>query len=413
MMASGPVGPVEPVRVGPSPSARRLAIVPPVCGADPSEATGARRAGGTGAASRSSMERGPLVCRAGGAAAGDCGAGADCAGARFAASTGACRRGGTTGGAVGGATCPVTRSGDAVPLNSGAGWGTLCRVSALTLTAVSAAVNIRAPSMAPGCRSATAASRPAHCDALFVRRRPVLRIPRPDRTAIPSRTALVLPVPVARAVCLRRFPAVFAVLVACRIRSLALARRNVDRDRRPCFFARLLTAIKGKLNADQRAGILTALDGEAAVMQADEATHHREAEAGSLMCAIVIAAAMAAAGLEEGIAQLSEILCGDADARIGDGDAHAPRIGTQPEADATAIRRELHRIRQKIDQDLPTGALIGGNARQILRDVEIKRDIAALGLEAHQLDAAVGERGHVETGRGEIEIAAFDLRDIE
>ena len=100
-----------------------------------------------------------------------------------------------------------------------------------------------------------------------------------------------------------------------------------------------------------------ALDGDGAAMQADEALHHGEAEAGALVGALV-----AAGALVERAADAGQVGLADADAGIGDDEVEVPLPEPRrPTSTRPPRGRELHRVRQQVDDHLPAGAHVGGD----------------------------------------------------
>ena len=94
--------------------------------------------------------------------------------------------------------------------------------------------------------------------------------------------------------------------------------------------------------------------GRGAVVQADQSAHQRQAEPGAFEAAII-----AGLDLKERVAEPRQIIRPDADAGVSDGD-RAPSGSTLALDRHPAVRRrELDRVRQQVDQDLPASALVG------------------------------------------------------
>src|SRR5581483_1440034 len=107
-------------------------------------------------------------------------------------------------------------------------------------------------------------------------------------------------------------------------------------------------AMRREADGDSGAAVLLAVDVERAAMQLDETLAERQAEPGAL-----IAAAELARNLGERHQRLPQLILGDTDAGIRDGNVE-PAIGTDEGAqgDRPVARRELDGIGEQVDQDL-------------------------------------------------------------
>src|SRR2546428_8539147 len=95
-----------------------------------------------------------------------------------------------------------------------------------------------------------------------------------------------------------------------------------------------------------------ALDPKPAAVQLDEALREREAESGAVF------SMRTGGGLLELLEDLRMILGGDPHARVPDGDADLAIHPMRSHIDSPTFRRELHRVRQQVEQDLLHLALV-------------------------------------------------------
>src|SRR5690348_15347216 len=119
-----------------------------------------------------------------------------------------------------------------------------------------------------------------------------------------------------------------------------LGRDNPDRQHHGC----------GRAHAE------AALDCQAAAVEGSEPFHHGQAETRPLVTSLV-----ALIGLNERRAEPRQVVGRDADAGIGNGDAHHPIPSRDGNFHRAAATGELDRVREKVEKHLLDGAPVGGN----------------------------------------------------
>ena len=110
--------------------------------------------------------------------------------------------------------------------------------------------------------------------------------------------------------------------------------------------------------------------------------------------------------------QLGDVVLGDADAGILDGDFHVAARTRQMHVDAAAVAGELHGVGEEIEEHLLQRAAVGLQ-HQMLRPVAIERDVALGGGLAHHLHAVGDDVGEIHIADIERHAAGLDLRHVE
>ncbi|GAA3855134.1 hypothetical protein GCM10022626_28620 [[Pseudomonas] carboxydohydrogena] len=142
-------------------------------------------------------------------------------------------------------------------------------------------------------------------------------------------------------------------------------------------------------------------------MQLDQRFGDREAEAGA-----VIALGQLAFDLLEGAAEAGEGFLRNADAGVGDRHHHSVADHAATHHDASAIGRELHRIRQEIDEDLFHRPAVGDDRNGAV-DPAVERQMLAVGPARGDARGFRHGFGEVELLGGELHAPGLDLRHIE
>jgi len=130
----------------------------------------------------------------------------------------------------------------------------------------------------------------------------------------------------------------------------------------------------------------------------------RKAKAGALGLARVVAP-----DLLELLEHRGMVLGRDADAGVLDRDGHAGGVELRADVDAPAVRGELHRVRQQVEQDLLELALVGVKLAEPLIDVERKPDAVALRPLANQRHRVGDRGGQMERGNLQVHAPGLDL----
>ena len=79
-----------------------------------------------------------------------------------------------------------------------------------------------------------------------------------------------------------------------------------------------------------------------------------------------------------------------------------------------AVRaRELHRVRQKVVEDLFELRVIGLDLADFRRHIDLERDSFARGKTLHDLTGAIDRAAHGELLREDLHLPRFDFRQIE
>ena len=142
-------------------------------------------------------------------------------------------------------------------------------------------------------------------------------------------------------------------------------------------------------------------------MQLDEPLREREAEAGAL------ALLDARLGLLELLEDPLVILGGDARAGVGDRDPHLAVECAARHVDGPARRRELHGVREQVEDHLSDPALVAvddvdvRNRRQRDLDAVLRRPLA------HHHDAALERLPQRERRDLELDLPGLDLGEVE
>src|SRR5947209_20269019 len=127
---------------------------------------------------------------------------------------------------------------------------------------------------------------------------------------------------------------------ACRFLSLIarnpslLGYRDCERERRACAHL--------------------GLDFDLAAVEFDELARDVESETRALL-----AARGARAGLRVLVEDVAEVFGGDADACVGDGDAHERTFARGADSDASALGRELQSVGDEVDEHAPELRAVG------------------------------------------------------
>src|SRR5437660_9049468 len=117
--------------------------------------------------------------------------------------------------------------------------------------------------------------------------------------------------------------------------------------------------------------------------------------------------------LEKRLAELRQVFRSDADSGVGNNELQRIAFRHDVDADVAVFRRELHRVRDEVDEDLPAGALVGDDVVQSRRISAYDIDAGALGPELDHVAAGIGKCRQREALRRKFESARFYLRDVE
>src|SRR6476646_3904603 len=114
-------------------------------------------------------------------------------------------------------------------------------------------------------------------------------------------------------------------------------------------------------------------------MQLDEFARQRETQSGAFLLVRV-----AASDLTELLEYRLLVLGGDADSRVMNGDDEPVDRAAGADPDLTAVRCELYRVRQQVEQDLLELALVCKDLAELRIGVEAERDAVPLCTLAYQ-----------------------------
>ena len=144
-------------------------------------------------------------------------------------------------------------------------------------------------------------------------------------------------------------------------------------------------------------------------MQFGQPAHQRQAKARAARLAII-----AIVHLVEGHEDAGQLVARNAGAIVAHHDLEAAALGRAGQhVNAAALRGELHRVGDQVDQHLFQGALIGIKRRSVLFDMDHKLLALFGGLEADQLEGDFeGAAGIQRIGR-DFHAARFDLGDVQ
>src|SRR5262249_22869753 len=123
-------------------------------------------------------------------------------------------------------------------------------------------------------------------------------------------------------------------------------------------------------------------------------------------------------GLHERLKQLRLGVAADANARVADFDAQSWSIGAATGrfdvSDDLSAFRELHGVAEKVQNDLTKAAGIAAKGRRYVRlDEEREFEPLGAGLFGEQVERALHRLAKVEVHAVELELAGFNLREIE
>src|SRR5919107_2768862 len=150
------------------------------------------------------------------------------------------------------------------------------------------------------------------------------------------------------------------------------------------------------------------LDADLAAVEFDELARDVEAEARALL-----AACGARARLRVLVEDVVEVFARDADARVGDRDAHEPALARRAEADAPALRRELQGVRDEVDEDAAELRAVGPERRQVFGHVLFERNLLLARERLHLLAQLADEAAQLYGRRVQAHRARFELRGVE
>src|SRR5947207_8843784 len=162
----------------------------------------------------------------------------------------------------------------------------------------------------------------------------------------------------------------------------------------------------GKTHAEGRSRAEAAGEVDRPAVQLDEALGQRESEAG---------AGRMRRSLVEALERAEDprvLILWDAEARVDDLELEVVRGRPQVEADPTAGRRELHRVRQEVEQDLADPPGIEIHARAFVGG-RFEADVLLAGALARRGEHRREQRPDRERLRPELNASCLDLREIE
>src|SRR6266850_2206065 len=164
--------------------------------------------------------------------------------------------------------------------------------------------------------------------------------------------------------------------------------------------------LKGEREGERTALAGRALDPDPTAVQLDKALREREAEAGALTGSL-------APDLPELLEDLRLIFRRDADARVLHIDADVAVLDAHSHVDATAIGRELHRIREEVVEDLFHLALVRLDRRQVIRSERVECYPVARRTLPDDRHTAVERRRQRERRDLELHTTGLDLREVQ
>src|SRR5262245_26906867 len=158
---------------------------------------------------------------------------------------------------------------------------------------------------------------------------------------------------------------------------------------------------------ERRALVLTTLRPDAAAVELDELLADRQPET----------RASGAAGdrvieLLERLEEPRQVVLANSDAGVGDAQPDGVRLGDDADQHA-ALRGELDRIRQQIEQDLLDLRPVGRQRRQLERHVLLDLQLLAAGERGRRLDALVDQLVQIDLLGQHLELARLDTREVE
>src|SRR5215204_5198 len=107
------------------------------------------------------------------------------------------------------------------------------------------------------------------------------------------------------------------------------------------------------------------------------------------------------------------LLIGNSDAGVVDVDEDAPIVARTDDSDRAARRRELHRIREKVQQDLPHLVGVGERNEIALRTLDSDRERLSRGLGLHQLDDLTRRLRELHARYLELDLAALEPSKVQ
>src|SRR5262245_49542136 len=179
---------------------------------------------------------------------------------------------------------------------------------------------------------------------------------------------------------------------------------------RRLFWSKLAIAARRQAHREHRALARLARHRDVAAHHARELARDGKAETGA-----AVAARGQGIGLGEVLEQLGLLLRLHADAAVRDcklDPVASVRDLARPERHF-AFFRELAGIAQKIEQDLLEPHGVGGEGAQVLLRVDDEAVLVLFGELTGGADHLVDESGHIDALGIELELAGFDLREVE
>src|SRR5690606_4382623 len=161
-------------------------------------------------------------------------------------------------------------------------------------------------------------------------------------------------------------------------------------------------------DTEQRAAADRARDGHVAAEETGQLADAREAEAGATDLA-----RRRSIDLPELVEDVRQLIGGDADAGILDGDLEPVVAAPARLDDDLALLRELRGVRQQVEQDLAQLELVGLDDRDVVGELRVNLDRLAAHVLLHGRDALVDELGKLELLDDDIELTCLDLREVE
>src|SRR5919197_5906023 len=145
-----------------------------------------------------------------------------------------------------------------------------------------------------------------------------------------------------------------------------------------------------------------------AAVEFDELARDVEAEPRPLL-----AARGARARLRVLVEDVAHVLRRDADARVGDGDAHRAALARGRDADAPALGRELQGVRDEVDQHPAQLRTVGAQGGQVFGYLLFERDLLLGGERLHLLAQLVDQAAQAHRGRVQAHRAGLELGGVQ
>ncbi len=175
-------------------------------------------------------------------------------------------------------------------------------------------------------------------------------------------------------------------------------------DQLPSWVAR---RADGQRDGERRPGALLRLDADRPAVPLDDVPGDREAEPGAA------AARPGTVDLVEALEDPAAIPTGDPDPVVDDRDLHAPVGLADPHDDVAAVRAELHRVVDEVDDHLAEPLGVPTKMREVGRDVRDQGHAVPLGEQAQPVRGCRRERADVDVVLEAQLGAALDARQVQ